>query len=221
MFYAIELWGRISYLLIVDTFFSLASHTQRCAIYVYILFCMPFSFAVVRLAFGSKGDFMRMDVKNFPLYFIHSAILPPIFFIYSHKLIESSTHWTGTLFTLFGWLVGCLVYLDAFAKMLHDDYAQHAYFCIFYLDRRNTDLGSFIVQREQFFVLYSHGLSHKHTHKKMMRAKKCEKYIWIVTIGTNILFISAHFTYFSFEECFNSFATYSVFDEVLSWFPLV
>lgn len=81
------------------------------------------------------------------------------------------------------WLVGCLVYSDAFVKMFHDDYAQHAYFCIFYLDRRNTDLGSFIVQGEQFFVLYSHGLSHTsthtHTHKKKYdeNAKKCEKYI--------------------------------------------
>lgn len=160
---------------------------------------------------------MRMDVKNSLSYFIHSAILPlTIFFsftaIYSLRVQHIELEHCSL------WLIGGLVYSDAFAKMLHDDYAQHAYFCIFYSDRRNTDLGSFIVQGEQFFVLYSLGLSHKCTHQRKndeseeMRKVYLNSHDW----DKHSIYKRKQFTYFSFEEFFNSFSTYSLFDEVLS-----
>lgn len=160
--------------------------------YVYILFCAPFSFSVVRLAFCSKGDFMRMDVKNSLSYFIHSAILPLTIFFH----LQPYTHWEFNTLSWnivhFGWSAGWFIRMLSLrcCTMITRSMLTSAYFTRI---AETPIWGHLLCKGSNFLCCIHMGFrTNAHTKEKMMRAKKCEKYIWIVTIGTNILFISAH-----------------------------
>lgn len=116
------------------------THTH-CMAFIYIYMCR----SVFRCAFCVPGGISC--VWMWRIFFYILSNLPPsprTHFTFTAIL------YTGTRIVHFGWWLFSLFEMLSLRRW-YDDYAQHACFCIFYLKRRNTDLGSFIVQREQFF----------------------------------------------------------------------
>lgn len=186
-------------------FWLLVFYTD-CTLCVYSYACFCFWLFVV-MRFVPVGDFFpfwrMVDLERFPLYFIHSNHPP---FTFPHNSMCCSMIEYILEHCSFGWLFG--LYSDAFVSNCCARRLRAAWLLLHILLETPKHRFGVIhcTQRERFFsfcfVWYSHGLSQKGRRrwrrtrrwrsKKEKMTRKEEKYIWIVTIGTNILFINAH-----------------------------